>query len=116
MFEIRCDSITNSVRTYFCGENASCFTSRTSLNPERKNFKCPKYKDKLEVATVKIDSFRESLNAAKIERDNFKKKLEILETINYSEVKKSRNLEEKLLKMKMLFAVFVGYFVANFKC
>ncbi|PHU22462.1 hypothetical protein BC332_07569 [Capsicum chinense] len=62
-------------------------------------------------------TLRDSLNAVKIERDNLKEKLEILEKRNYSEVNKSRNLEEKLLKMRMFyivsFIVFVAFMVSN---
>lgn len=76
-------------------------------------------KAKLEVAMVKMDTERDSLNGVKIERDDLKQKLKRLEALNYSEVNKSRNLEEKLLKMKMLliisFVVFVGLLVAIFK-
>ncbi|KAM3203035.1 hypothetical protein P3L10_030661 [Capsicum annuum] len=68
---------------------------------------------------VKMDTERDSLNGVKIERDDLKQKLKRLEALNYSEVNKFRNLEEKLLKMKMLliisFVVFVGLLVAIFK-
>ncbi|KAH0776392.1 hypothetical protein KY290_007803 [Solanum tuberosum] len=53
-------------------------------------------KSKLEVAMFKMENLRESLNAVKIERDNLKKKLENLESLNYFEVNKSRNLEAKV--------------------
>ncbi|KAM3358745.1 hypothetical protein P3S68_021678 [Capsicum galapagoense] len=65
---------------------------------------------------VKMDTLRDSLNAVKIERDELKQKLEHLEAVNYPEVNKTRNLGEKLLKMKMLlivsFVVFVGFMIA----
>ncbi|KAH0716620.1 hypothetical protein KY290_012898 [Solanum tuberosum] len=97
---------------------ACCFTSRTPLNLGRKFYRCSKpkiencgfwrwedsssenssievnlLKSKLEVATLKMENLRESLNAIKIERDSLKKKMENLESLNYFEVNKSRNLE-----------------------
>ncbi|KAG5616168.1 hypothetical protein H5410_015992 [Solanum commersonii] len=58
-----------------------------------------------------MENLRESLNAVKIERDNLNKKLENLQSLNYFEVNKSRNLEAKVSKLKMLcilsFTVFV---------
>ncbi|KAG5630014.1 hypothetical protein H5410_001731 [Solanum commersonii] len=97
--------------TCFCGELARCFTSRTSLNPKRRFYRCSKpkiencefwrwedsssenssievnlLKSKLEVAALKMENLRESLNAMKIERDNLKKILENLESLNYFEV------------------------------
>ena len=69
---------------------------------------------------MKIKNLRESLNAVKIERDNLKKKLENLESLNYFEVNKSRNLKAKASKLKMLFmlpfTMFVIFVVAIFKC
>ncbi|KAH0781541.1 hypothetical protein KY290_001139 [Solanum tuberosum] len=145
MSESSCDSISNSkIMTCFCGELARCFTSRTPLNPGRRFYRCSKpkiencefwrwedsssenssievnlLKSKLEVATLKMENLRESLNAVKIERDNLKKKLENLESLNYFEVNKSRNLEAKVSKLKMLcilsFTVFVVFVVAIFK-
>ncbi|KAH0712278.1 hypothetical protein KY285_007850 [Solanum tuberosum] len=120
MSESSCDSISNSkIMTCFCGELARCFTSRTPLNPGRRFYRCSKPKSKLEVATLKMENLRESLNAVKIERDNLKKKLENLESLNYFEVNKSRNLEAKVSKLKMLcilsFTVFVVFVVAIFK-
>ncbi|TMW82784.1 hypothetical protein EJD97_004924, partial [Solanum chilense] len=80
MSESSCDSISNSmIMTCFCGELAHCFTSRTSLNPGRRFYRCSK---------PKMENLRESLNAVKIERDNLKKKLENLESLNYFEVNK----------------------------
>ncbi|KAH0632990.1 hypothetical protein KY284_035776 [Solanum tuberosum] len=76
-------------------------------------------KSKLKLATLKMENLRESLNAEKIERDNLKKKMENLESLNYFEVNKSRNLEAKVSKLKMLcilsFTVFVVFVVAIFK-
>ncbi|KAH0699272.1 hypothetical protein KY284_013487 [Solanum tuberosum] len=145
MSESSCDSISNSkIMTCFCGELARCFTSRTPLNPGRRFYRYSKpkiencefwrwedsssenssievnlLKSKLEVATLKMENLRESLNAVKIERDNLKKKLENLESLNYFEVNKSRNLEAKVSKLKMLcilsFTVFVVFVVAIFK-
>ncbi|WMV19822.1 hypothetical protein MTR67_013207 [Solanum verrucosum] len=151
MSESSCDSISNSmIMTCFCGELTRCFTSRTSLNPGRRFYRCSKpnvhfslniencefwrwedsssenssievnlLKSKLEVATLKMENLSESLNAMKIERDNLKKKLENLQSLNYFEVNKSRNLEAKVLKLKMLcilsFTVFVVFVVAIFK-
>ncbi|KAK4726917.1 hypothetical protein R3W88_031834 [Solanum pinnatisectum] len=148
MSESTCDSITNSMRmTCFYGEMARCFTSRTPLNSKRRFYRfllCYFYqienygfwrwedsssenssievnllKSKLEVAMLKMENLRESLNAVKIERDNLKKKLENLESLNYFEVNKSRNLEAKVSKLKMLcmlsFTVFVIFVVAIFK-
>ncbi|KAG5601766.1 hypothetical protein H5410_033136 [Solanum commersonii] len=144
MSESSCDSISNSMMmTCFCGEMARCFTS-TPLNPERRFYRCLKpkiencgfwmwedsssgnssievnlLKFKLEIATLKMENLRESLNTIKIERDNLKKKLKNLESLNYFEVNKSRNLEAKALKLKMLcilsFTVFVIFGVAIFK-
>ncbi|KAK4707405.1 hypothetical protein R3W88_024277 [Solanum pinnatisectum] len=134
MSESSYDSTSNSMMmTYFCGEMARCFTSRTPLNPRRRFHSCSKpkvillyysyqtencgfwrwedsssgnssievnlLKSKLEVATLKIENLRESLNAVKIERDNLKKKLENLESLNYFEVNKSRNLKAKVSKL-----------------
>ncbi|KAG5573166.1 hypothetical protein H5410_062932 [Solanum commersonii] len=133
------DSISNStMMTCFCGEMTR-FTSRTSLNPEEdfldiencefwrwedsssenSSIEVNLLKSKLEVATLKMENLRESLNAIKIERDNLKEKLENLESLNYFEVNKSRNLEAKVLKLKILcilsFNVFVVFVVAIFK-
>ena len=73
-------------------------------------------KSKLQVDTLKMENLRESLNVVKIERD----KLDNLETLNYFEVNKSRNLEAKVSKLNMLFilpfTVFVVFVVAIFKC
>ncbi|KAH0773769.1 hypothetical protein KY290_010906 [Solanum tuberosum] len=111
MSESSCDSISNfMIMTYFCGELTRCFTSRTSLNPRRRFYRCSKpkiencefwrwedsssenssievnlLKSKLEVATLKMENLRESLNAGEIERDNLRKKLENLESLNYFE-------------------------------
>ncbi|WMV29414.1 hypothetical protein MTR67_022799 [Solanum verrucosum] len=142
MSESSCDSISNSkIMTCFCGELARCFTSRTPLNPGRRFYRCSKpkiencefwrwedsssenssievnlLKSKLEVATLKMENLRESLNAVKIERDNLKKKLENLESLNYFEVNKSRNLVSKLKMLCILsFTVFVVFVVAIFK-
>ncbi|KAH0706620.1 hypothetical protein KY289_011696 [Solanum tuberosum] len=138
MSESTCDAISNSMMmTYFCGEMTRCFTSRTSLNPERRFYRCSKSKrwedsssenssievnlpkSKFEVSTLKMENLRESLNAVKIERDNLKKKLKNLESLNYFEVNKSRNLEAKVLKLKMScilsFTMFVVFVVAIFK-
>ncbi|KAK4731858.1 hypothetical protein R3W88_024846 [Solanum pinnatisectum] len=143
MSESSCDSISNSMMmTCFCGE-VTRFTSRTSLNPGRKFYRCSKpkienygfwrwkdsspgnsfievnlLKSKLECC-VEMENLRESLNAVKIERDKFLKKMENLESLNYFEVNKSRNLEAKVSKLKMLcilsFTVFVVFVVAIFK-
>ncbi|XP_060200916.1 uncharacterized protein LOC132629219 [Lycium barbarum] len=138
MSELSC----NSTKNCHCSEIARCFTSKTSSNPGRIFYKCPKpkaencgfwewkdnfpdntlleisdLKGKLEVATVKMDNLRESLDAVKLERDNLKKKVYDLEAINNSQLNKSGELEEKMLKLKMLFiislAVLVGFFIAN---
>ncbi|KAG5575976.1 hypothetical protein H5410_056110 [Solanum commersonii] len=145
MSESNCDSISNSMMmTCFCGEMTHYFTSRTPLNPGRRVYRCYKsklencrfwrwedsspgnssvevnlLKSKLEVAMLKMENLKESLNAVKIEKDNLKKKLENLESLNYFEVSKSRNLEAKVSKLKMLcilsFTVFVVFVVAIFK-
>ena len=58
-----------------------------------------------------------ALDACKIERDRLMEKVDALEAINIVEVNKARELEEKVLKLKMFiiisFALFVG-FVASF--
>ncbi|KAK4727294.1 hypothetical protein R3W88_032211 [Solanum pinnatisectum] len=132
MSESTCDSISNSMMTtcFYC-EMARCFTSRTPLNPGRTFYRCSKpkiencefwrwedsssgnssievdlLKSKLEVATLKMENLRELLNAN-------------LESLNYFEVNKLRNLEAKVSKLKMLcilsFTVFVVFVVAIFK-
>uniref|UniRef100_A0A3Q7JC10 GRF-type domain-containing protein n=1 Tax=Solanum lycopersicum TaxID=4081 RepID=A0A3Q7JC10_SOLLC len=127
MSDSSCDSISNSIMmTCFCGELTRCFTPRTPLNLVRRFYRCSKSKiencefwrwedkssenssieanllmSKLEVATLKMENLRESLNAVKIERDNLKKKLENLESLNYFEVNKLRNLKAKVPKLKM---------------
>ncbi|KAG5609477.1 hypothetical protein H5410_020758 [Solanum commersonii] len=121
MSESSCDSISNSmIMTCFCGELARYFTSTVSLNPRRRFYRCSKpkiencefwrwedsssenssievnlLKSKLEVATLKMENLRESLNVVKIKRDNLREKMENLESLNYFEVNKSRNLEAK---------------------
>lgn len=60
------------------------------------------------------------MNATNIERDNFFfKKMENLESFNYFEVNKSRNLKAKVTKLKilciLLFIVFVVFVVVIFK-
>ncbi|KAK4361431.1 hypothetical protein RND71_020383 [Anisodus tanguticus] len=66
-----------------------------------------------------MDTIREPLNAVKVERDNLKKKVNVLKAINNAQVNKSRELEEKMLKLNMLFmvqlAVLVEFFVAILK-
>nr|XP_016478996.1 PREDICTED: uncharacterized protein LOC107800353 [Nicotiana tabacum] len=121
------------------------FTSTTILNPGRRFYKCPKrdfgqvdscgywewhdevlpdralvvisnIKAQLDVATVKVSNLSSALDAVKIERVNLKEKVNIMEAINNYQVIKSRDLEEKLRKMKMCFlascALFVGFVAA----
>ncbi|KAH0696309.1 hypothetical protein KY290_013667 [Solanum tuberosum] len=130
MSKSSCDSISNSMMmTCFCGGMASCFTSRTPLNPGRRFYRCsePKIencgfwrwedsssgnssievnllKSKLEVASLKMENLGESLNAVKIERDNN------LESLNYFELNKSRNLEAKVLKCNYLLQTYLEVF------
>ncbi|KAK4708516.1 hypothetical protein R3W88_029441 [Solanum pinnatisectum] len=142
MSESSCDSISNSMlMTCFCGEITHCFTSRTLLNSGRRFYRCYKSKffsiflDQIEncrywrwedsspgntsIEVNLLKSKLKSLNAVKFERDNLKKKLENLDSLNYFEVNKSRNLKAKVSKLKMLcilsFIVFVVFVVAIFK-
>ncbi|XP_059286144.1 uncharacterized protein LOC132039660 [Lycium ferocissimum] len=137
MSEISC----NSTKYCHCGEINRFFILKIPSNPGRKFCKCPKpkakncgfwewpdnfsdntlseisdLKGKLEVATVKIDNLRESLDAIRLERDNLKKKVDNLEAINNSQVNKSRKLEEKILKLKMLFMISLAVLVGFFCC
>ncbi|XP_009600441.1 protein CASP-like isoform X1 [Nicotiana tomentosiformis] len=84
--------------------------------PDRALVVISNIKAQLDVATVKVSNLSSALDAVKIERVNLKEKVNIMEAINNYQVIKSRDLEEKLRKMKMCFlascALFVGFVAA----
>lgn len=61
--------------------------------------------------TVKIDTLNTILNTIKIERDNLKEKVNSMESSTNFEVNKSRILEDKLMKMKMLLMILCTLFM-----
>ncbi|XP_070031745.1 uncharacterized protein At4g04775-like [Nicotiana tomentosiformis] len=138
---ISSSSVTSRRRCY-CGEIANNFTSMTTNNPERRFYKCAKpenelcgywewqdealpnkaliviidFKSKLDAANVKIRTLNMLLDACKLERDKLMEKVNILKAINDIEVNKVREMEVKVMHMKMFimvaFALLVGFVVA----
>ncbi|KAK4733425.1 hypothetical protein R3W88_007686 [Solanum pinnatisectum] len=138
MSESFCDSISNSmIMTCFCGELARCFTSRTPLNLGRRFYRCSKpmlhfslnmencefwrWEDSsLENSSIEVNLLKSKLEVATLKMENLgESKIGEFRSLNYFEVNKSRNLEAKVSKLKMLcilsFTVFVVFVVAIFK-
>ncbi|OIT39546.1 hypothetical protein A4A49_61917, partial [Nicotiana attenuata] len=133
MSEISC----SSKRKCHCGKIAHLFTSKTSFNPGRRFYKCPKpeanscgywewhdkvfhdrasvvisnLKAQLDATSIKINTLSTSLEVVKIERDKLKEKVKTMEAINNSQVNKARELEEKFMKLKMFIMSFCAMFV-----
>ncbi|KAK4342706.1 hypothetical protein RND71_038522 [Anisodus tanguticus] len=61
----------------------------------------------LKASKGSINVLNMTLDQVKIERDGLKEKVEALEAMKFFEVNKAMNLEEKVLKMKMLTAAFL---------
>nr|XP_016516022.1 PREDICTED: uncharacterized protein At4g04775-like [Nicotiana tabacum] len=129
-------------RRYYCGEIANNFTSTTTNNPGRRFYKCAKsenelcgywewqdealsdkelmvindFKSKLVAANVQIRTLNMLLDACKLEREKLMEKVDVLEAINNVEVNKGREIEVKVMHMKMfimvLFALLTGFVVA----
>ncbi|XP_070004141.1 uncharacterized protein At4g04775-like [Nicotiana sylvestris] len=129
------DSTATSKRRCHCGEIAKNFKSTTAQNPGRRFYKCAKpeewqdeaYPDsaliainklqyKLDAANLTINMLNQLLETCKVERDKLLEKVDVLEAVKNIEVNKAREMEEKLLKMKMfvliLFTLFVGFVAA----
>ncbi|XP_009766903.1 uncharacterized protein [Nicotiana sylvestris] len=136
------ESSCSSKRRCFCGDIANNFTSTTVYNPGRRFYKCAKpenescgfwewqdevlldralvvinnFKSKFDVAQVQLITLNKALDACKIERERLMQKVDALEAINIVEANKARELEEKVLKLKMFIiiscALFVGFVTA----
>nr|XP_016487057.1 PREDICTED: uncharacterized protein At4g04775-like [Nicotiana tabacum] len=134
-------SVTSRRRCY-CGKIANNFTSTTTNNPGRRFYKCAKpenksrgywewqdealpdkalivindFKSKLDTANVKIRTLNMLLDACKLERDKLMVKVDVLEAINDVEVNKAREMEVKVMQMKIFimvaFALLVEFVVA----
>nr|XP_016446297.1 PREDICTED: uncharacterized protein LOC107771450 [Nicotiana tabacum] len=134
-------SVTSRRRCY-CEEIAKNFTLTTTNNPGRRFYKCAKpegescrywewqdealsdkalivindFKSKLDAANVKIRTLNKLLDACKFERDKLMEKVDVLEAMNDVEVNKAREMEVKVMHMKMFimvaFALLVGFVVA----
>nr|XP_033516641.1 uncharacterized protein LOC117280989 [Nicotiana tomentosiformis] len=114
----------SSKRIYHCGEVANHFTSKILLNPGRRFYKCPKpdnegcgfwewhdeeFPDaaliavnnvRLKAANHEIKMLNVSLEVLKVERNGLTEKIELIEAMKNFEVKKTMELEDKVVKLK----------------
>nr|XP_009594066.1 uncharacterized protein LOC104090628 [Nicotiana tomentosiformis]XP_016497411.1 PREDICTED: uncharacterized protein LOC107816227 isoform X1 [Nicotiana tabacum] len=136
------ESSCSSKRRCFCGDIANHFTSTIVYNPGKRFYKCAKpenescgfwewkdkvlpdialvvinnFKSKFDVAHVQLNTLNMALDARNIERDTLMEKVNALVAINIVEANKARELEEKVLKLKMFiiisYTLFVGFVAA----
>nr|XP_009622399.1 uncharacterized protein At4g04775-like [Nicotiana tomentosiformis] len=136
------DTTATSKRRCHCGDISKNFKSTTPQNPGRRFYKCAKPENescrywewqdeayperalieinklqcKLDVANVTINMLNQLLDTCKVERHKLLEKVDVLEVVKNIKVNKAREMEEKLLKMKMFvlisFALFVGFLAA----
>nr|XP_016451967.1 PREDICTED: uncharacterized protein At4g04775-like [Nicotiana tabacum] len=125
-------SVTSRKRCY-CGDIAENFTSRTPNNLVKRFYKCAKpeqdevisvkilmviniFKFKLDASIDEITMLNMLSNTCKLERDKLMENVDVLKAINDVEVNKARDMEVKVMQMKMFimisFALFVEFDVA----
>nr|XP_016497412.1 PREDICTED: uncharacterized protein LOC107816227 isoform X2 [Nicotiana tabacum] len=109
---------TTSLQPLFTIPNESCgfWEWKDKVLPDIALVVINNFKSKFDVAHVQLNTLNMALDARNIERDTLMEKVNALVAINIVEANKARELEEKVLKLKMFiiisYTLFVGFVAA----